>query len=445
MPPPITSWGEIRTLTQLAWPVVLSQLGLMSMGVVDTLMVGTLGTQELAALGIGNTWAFGTALIGMGAAFGLDPLISQAYGAQKPRVAGAALARGSIVVGTVGLLVMLAHWHSALALVALGQPTEIIVPASTYVVILTASIPPLLGFALLRQFLQGSGQMRLAMWVVGAGNLINIVANWMLIFGNGGAPALGIAGAAWSTMTVRFAMFALLAILALPSLKEAQPWETDLRDLVKLRQVAWMSLPVGAQMALEVWAFGAVTVMAGWLGVVPLAAHAATLNVTSVTFMVPLGISAAASTRVGNLVGAKLPWSTAAWTALAMSATTMGLSALAFITFSDTLANLYVHEAAPVALALSVLPIAALFQLADGAQVTSFGILRGLGDIHRPMVANIIGYWLLGMPLGYALGFNFSWGLTGLWTGLALSLCIVASLLVFRVAYHQQMGVQSIE
>lgn len=427
---------EAARLVSLAWPVVLGQLGMFAMGLVDMILVGRLGPDAFAALGVANTWVFGTLLVGLGTASGLDPLVAQAYGAGKPREAGAAGVRGAVVLAAVGALIMVAHLAAEPALRLLAQPEELIPDAALYCRIVAPSVLPMLAFALLRQFLQGSGNMRPATVAILLGNVANAFLDWVLIFGKLGAPAMGVAGAAWATTAVRGVLVFVLIAMAWPALREARPQRAGLFDPRELARVAWVALPVGVQLATEVWAFTAASFMSGWLGTTAVAAHTAALSLASLTYMVPLGLSAAAATRVGNLVGAGLPWPRAAWTAVALAAGVMGTSAAAFTAMPRVLGRIYLPAGDALELMVVILPYAALFQLADGTQVSCFGVLRGLGDTRQPMIANLVGYWLIGLPLGVWLGFYRGWGLAGVWLGLAVGLILVAALLLGRLNWH---------
>jgi len=432
-------------VASLAWPVVLGQLGLIGMGVVDMVMVGRLGPDHLGALGIGNTLVYGSLLVGLGTASGIDPLVAQAYGGSRPTDAGRALIQGSIVVAAVSVPIAAVHWWAGTLLTLLRQPAALVDIAQTYCQILTFGIPILLAFSLLRRFLQGSGRMQQAMWAILLGNIVNALADYALIYGHWGMPAMGVAGAAVSTVTVRCVMLAALFAMAWSELKRAWPGLAGSLEWRSILAVAAIALPVGAQLATEVWAFGACTVMAGWLGRLDVAAHTAALNIASVTFMIPLGISAAASTRVGNLVGANHRWQTAAWTAVGLAAFTMALSSALLLLVPGPLARIYLDDPAAVALTAATIPLAALFQFFDGTQVACFGVLRGLGDTRIPFLYNVVGFWMLGLPLGYALAFGLGWGLAGVWTGLAVALAIVASLLLLRVRWHHGRPVGAVQ
>lgn len=417
---------EARRLASLAWPVVLGQLGLVSMGVVDLMVVGSLGEIPLASVGLGNTWSFAGLIIGLGAASGLDPFVTRAYGRESPREAGAAALHGSVLLIAISALLAVQHLLAAPALALLQQPAEAIPGAHRYAVINIVGILPFMGFTLVRQLLQGGGVMRPAMGVVWLGNLVNAAADMLLVWRLG----LGVDGAAWATVLVRWVMFAALVVVGWPVLREAWPgwhWSTEL-----FRRVRAKALPVGLQVGFEVWAFNACTLLAGTLGTTAVAAHTAALSAASLAFMVPMGIGAAAATRVGNQLGAERPWRPAAWTSIAMGAAVMVFSGLVFLGLPEQVARIYTADPVVVGSVAAVLPIAAAFGLFDGVQVVAMGVLRGLGDTRGPAAIALFAYWGIGLPWGaWSSG---SRGLVGVWEGLALGLAVAAVLLVVRVA-----------
>lgn len=438
-PPPLSPAGELRRLAELAWPVVISQLGMVGLGVVDVLMVGRLGEEAIGAVGIGNTWSFGSLIFGLGVASGIDPIVTQAFGAGRPPAAGRALLSGAVLMLLLCIPIALLHLFSGTAFALLNQPASLTPVASTYCRVITLGIPAFLGFALLRQFLQGKGVMRPAMWVLLAGNVLNVVLNDALIFGRYGLPPLGVQGAAWATVLVRWAMFVLLALLGGSVLRAARA--DRLPTPREVGELATLALPSGWHHALEVWAFGSIAIFAGQLGHVEVAAHTVAMNITSVLFMVPLGLSAAAATRVGNLVGARQAWTPAARVTLSATAVIMLTWSVLLLTLASFFVGLYTSEPGVVALAVSILPIAAALQLFDGTQIVSVGMLRGLGDTRRPAMFNLVCYWMLGVPLGWALAFPMGYGLHGLWIGVSMGLGVVSLLLLHRLRTHARAGV----
>jgi MATE family multidrug resistance protein len=434
---------EVRRLIGLAWPVVLGQVGLLLMGVVDLLMVRSLGEDATAAVGIAITWSFASLVFGMGLASGIDPLVAQAYGAGDPRRAGTAAARGGVVLLLACVPIMGLHLVAEPVFRFLRQPPTAIEDAATFCRILAVSVPAFLGFAFLRQWLQGGGAMRPAMWVVALGNVVNLVCAWVLVNGWGPVPTFGVPGVAWATTIVRWVMLFALVWLGRHVLWEARPLPGWL-DWTQIGRVALVTLGVGMQIGLEVWAFNAGSLFAGALGATEAAAHTAALNAASLAFMVPLGISAAAATRVGNLVGAGQDWRRAGWTAVAMGAGAMTFSAILFLLVPEKVGATYNTDPDVIALVATILPLAAMFQWFDGTQVVAFGVLRGLGDTRRPGLFNLLGYWLVGLPLGAWLAFGAGWGLPGVWLAYVIGLVTVALLLVWRLAFHSRRGLRPV-
>jgi MATE family multidrug resistance protein len=419
---------ELQRIWTLAWPVVLGQLALVGMGVVDLFVVGAHGEVPLAALGLGHGLSYALLVVGLGTCQGIDPLVAQAWGRGRPAEAGTEAARGAVVVAVLAVPITALHFAATPILTALGQPAAAIPGAATYDAVLAAGVLPLLGFAIVRQLLQGAGVMRPATWVILAANVVNLVLDLWWVNGLG----WGIAGAAWATVVVRWGMLFALIALGWSSLVHLAPDGVVFERLALLR-VARKAMPVGWQIGLEVWAFNAALLLAGALGTTAAAAHTAALNAASVAFMVPLGVGAAAATRVGHLVGAGEDWRRAGWTAVAMGAGAMSVSGAVFLFAPTWVGRLYNPDPAVIAMVGGVLPLAAAFGFFDGVQVVAFGVLRGLGDTERPSLVNVVGYWLIGLPLGAWLGLRAGYGLQGVWIGLSVGLAIVAVLLVWRI------------
>ncbi len=432
---------EFKRLTRLATPVVITQVTTMLMGVVDILMVGHVGVDALGGVSLGRLWLFGTALFAMGILFGLDPLFSQAHGRRDGRSLGITLQRGMILALVLTLPLALAWSFTGNILVLLRQKPDLAALAQSYALVQIPSIPALLCFAVLRGYLQGRAIMRPAMWTAIGANLVNVLFNWALIYGHLGMPALGVQGAGIATTLTRVFMLLTLGFLIL-RLKLHHgawvPWSRQAFRFAGLREIAYYGLPVGLQLGLEIWAFEIATLMAGRLTKVDLAAHTIALNLASFSFMVPLGVGLAAVTRVGNLIGERRQAraQTAAWVALAMGAGAMSVSAVLFVIFRHVLPRIYTTELPVIAVTASILPIAAAFQIFDGTQVVGSGILRGMGRTRPAAAFNLIGYYLLALPLAYWLTFVRGWGLPGIWWGLSLGLASVAAMLVAWVAYR---------
>lgn len=428
---PSTTGGEVRRLIELGGPAALTQLGWMLLGVVDTLMLGRLGVHELDAASLGNVWLWGTMIFGMGVVFGMDPVVAQAHGARDHGRVALALQQG-LVVAVLCSIPLGASWLlTEEALSFMQQGPSLAADAERYVVIQLPSAPAFLAFTALRQYLQGRGIVAPALWVTLIANVVNVVGNWALIFGHLGFPAMGLEGAAIATAVTRCFLFVGLALWVWRFRLHRgawRPWSRAAIDRRGLAEILFYGLPVALQYGLESWAFQGVAIMAGWLGKIPLAAHTIVLNMAALTFMMPLGISIGASTRIGNLVGAGhfRAAQRSAYLSFAMGAGVMFVAALVFIGFRHELPALYTDEVEVIALGAAILPIAGAFQLFDGIQVVGGGLLRGMGR-PRPAVAfNVFGYYLLALPIGAWMAFRGGHGLAGLWWALCIGLGIVA-------------------
>jgi MATE family multidrug resistance protein len=430
--------AEVRKLAGLATPVVIASVGTMLMGVVDTVLLGRLSVEALAAASLGNVWVWGTFLFAQGVLFGLDPLIAQAHGAGDGRACALALQRGVVaaLVLAVGLggLWLLAEDFLRLS----GQDPRLAADAHRFVAVQVPSAPCLLVFAALRQYLQCREIVRPAMWVVAIANVFNAVLAWALIFGELGLPALGLVGAGIATAATRAFMLALLFGLVIAfRLHEGAwtPWSRAAFDPRALARIARIGLPVAVQMGFEVWAFSASSLIAGRISPTALAAHTVALNLASFAFMFPLGVSQGTATRVGNLIGAgrHADAQRAAWVSIALGAGTMLVWATTFALGRAWLPRIYTTDADVIALSALILPIAAAFAVFDGTQVVGCAILRGMGDTRPAARYNLLGYWILGLPLGAWLALRADLGLAGIWWGLAFGLALVALLLIRRV------------
>jgi len=433
--------AEMRRLAALALPVAATQVSTMMLGVVDTLMVGRASVSALAAASIGNVWIFGTLQLVSGILFGLDPIVAQAHGSGDGARAGLALQRGLVLALYLSVPLAALWTLGAGFLRATGQDPALARDAQRFIAVQIPSIPFFLAFGALRQYLQGREIVRPAMWVILLANLVNAALDWVLIFGHLGLAPLGLVGAGIATALTRVLCFvALAALVRSLALHEGawRPWSGDAFAPRGLREILAFGLPVGVQTSLEFWAFSGATLIAGRLGATALAAHTIALNMAALAFMMPLGISLAAVTRVGNLLGARRPAEAqrAAWVALALGACVMSASAVLFVVFRGELPRLYTPDAGVVALCASILPIAGAFQIFDGTQVVGCGVLRGMGRTRPAAVFNLIGYWLLGIPLGAWLALRAGWGLGGVWWGLCLGLAAVATLLVAWIRWR---------
>jgi len=430
-----TPRDELSRLFRLAWPIVGAQVGNMLMGMVDTLFVGRVGVDALAAASLGNAFLYGTLLVGQGLVLGMDPLVTQAHGAGDGRAVGLALQRGLVVSVFAALAVSAVLLFTAPVLVLLGQEPVLAQAAGRYIGVQVPTIGAFFGYLALRSYLQGRAIVRPALIVMIVANVANVLLNWVFVFGHLGAPALGLLGSGLATALSRLVLIAGLAGLVWKAdlLRGAwMPWSRAAFDGPALRRIIGLGLPIALQMGLEVWAFSAATLLAGRLGASAVAAHTIVLNLASFSFMMPLGVAQAACTRVGNFVGAKrfAEADRAAWVAIGLGAAVMACWALLFVTLRGLLPWLYTPDAAVISLAAGILPIAGAFQIFDGVQVVAAGVLRGMSNTRPAALLNLAGYWLVALPLAAFLTARTGTGLAGIWWSLCLGLFLVAAGLV---------------
>ena len=422
-------------MLSLAFPVVMAELGWMTMGLVDTLMVGRLSPEAIGAVGIGTSLFMGVCIFGMGLLLGLDTLVSHAFGASRVDdchrwllhgVALSLLLSAPITGIVLALSAALGGWGLHPDVLRLTQP---------YLDVLAWSIPPLLLYASFRRYLQGMGVVRPVMIALVLANILNVFVNWLLIFGRLGAPAMGVRGSAWATVCARVVMAGVLLGVILYREHGRRPglFETSLRiEPSRMRQLLALGLPAAGQVTLEVGVFAAATALAGRLAPASLAAHQIAINLAAFTFMVPLGVASAGAVRVGQAVGRRDPAGAArsGWTAILFGALFMSSAAAAFLIVPRTLISAFTSDATVVAIGVSLLFVGAVFQLFDGLQGVATGVLRGLGDTRSPMLWNLAGHWFIGLPLGYTLCFGAGFGVIGLWWGLSVGLIICGIALI---------------
>jgi len=428
---------ELRALLGLAIPVVLSELGWMTMTIVDLIMVGRLSPDAIGAVGLGNAIYYAPSLFGIGLLLGLDTVVSQAWGAGRYDDCHRWLAQGMYVAAAFTPLLMLFMLAAQWIFTGHGVDPTVARLTRSYVLILNWGTLPLLVYGGFRRYLQGVGRVRPVAFALITANLVNLGGNWVLIYGHFGFPAMGVRGSALSTCAARVYMAAVLVWAA---------WAHEAKrghalfahwpgpDWARLRELMRLGLPAASQVVLEVAAFGAATVMASHLNPIALATHEIVLSCAAYTYMVPLGISAAAAVAVGHAVGAGDPARArrAGWLAIGLGAGFMALMAVLFLAAPRAILHIWTGDARVLALGAHILAIVAAFQIFDGTQTVSTGALRGLGETRFPMAMNFAGYWILGLPLGALLCFPLKWGLSGLWMGLTLALIAIALLLSSR-------------
>ena len=426
---------ELRPMLSLATPVVVAEVGWVSMQIVDIAMVGQLGPAAIGAVGIGSALFFALAVFGMGLMLGLDTLVAQAFGRGHLDECRRWLLHGLLLAGILTIPLTLGARVGANHLDLLGLDPAVLELTRGYFRLVAWSILPLLLYVALRRYLQAVNVVRPVMLALVIANVINAGVNWLLVFGNAGFPELGVEGAAWATCISRTYMCAALAVAArskVASMTGASSYADNRFELGRLRRLVELGWPAAAQLTLEVGVFAAASALAGRLEPHFLAAHNIVLNLAGLSFMVPLGVASAGAVRVGHAVGrgdsegAKR----AGWVALALGAAFMSVAAALFVTYPDVILHLFTSDRDVVATGVTLFLVAAVFQLFDGLQGVATGVLRGLGDTRTAMFSNLAGHWIIGLPVGYALCFWWGFGVVGLWIGLSTGLILVAIVLV---------------
>jgi len=429
--------SEIIKTIKLAVPVSIGQLGHIMMGVVDSMMVGKIGSVPLAASSLVNGIFFLILVIGLGITFAVTPLTAIGKGSNKKKECGIILREGFIVTIFTSLVLIIILIIASNYLYLLNQPEGVTIEAESYLKILAYSVLPMLLFQNHRSFLEGLSKVHPPMYIAIFANLTNAFFNWIFIYGNLNMPALGLTGAGYATFFTRFLM-AFTLIYYVHSGTRFKDYLvnffTDKINYKTIKKILEIGLPTGFQFFFEVSAFAFAAVMIGWFGSSQLAAHQIAINLASITFMVILGISAAGTIRVADALGQKneLGIRRAGFAALAISFSIMFFMAILFFIFRNDLPKFYNDEIEVIKLAAQLLIIAGFFQIFDGTQATALGVLRGLKDTKIPMIVTFIAYWIFGIPIGYLLGFVFNFEAVGVWVGLSLSLAIVAIALTYR-------------
>lgn len=439
---------DLKAILKLALPVIAVQLGLMLMGVVDTMVVGRVSAVALAAVALGNLATMTISSFGMGVLFALDPLVSQAVGAGDKNSIRRSVQRGMLIALLLCFPTAIALLPGNLVLPLLQQPAEVIPIASSYAQIRILGLLPFFGFVVLRQTLQAMQKLRPIVHTTLLANIVNLGADYALVFGWGPIPALGPLGSAWATTGIRWVVFFILIYIARRDLGPVLwPLDPDSYRPRSLINTFKLGLPIGIQIQLEFLVFGVVGLLMGRLGSAAMAAHQVAINLASLTFMVPVGFSAAASVLVGHAVGAgeDAELRRRITASLFCGAAFMSTTAALFLLIPRELARLYTNVDAVIGIAILLIPIAGVFQIFDGIQVVSAGILRGMGDTRAPMMINLAGFWLCGLPVSLYLAFGRDHGAQGLWWGLVVGLGAVALFLLLRIASRLRGEIRRVE
>src|SRR5579884_835123 len=429
---------DFRLTLRLALPLIFAEVGWMSMGVVDTIIVGRLPDSAIAigATGLGQSLYHAVAIVGSGLLLGMDTFVSQAYGREDLHDARNTLLNGVVLalVLTPILMLAVACWPALKR--RFGISPGLVVPMRPFLLALNWGPLPLLGYFALRRYLQAVNVALPITFALISANIVNAVGDWVLIYGHWGFRAEGITGSGWSTCIARVYMLLVLAItLVWVERRRARSLQPGSLRVEAARIWALLKLgsPAAGQILVEIGAFSGATALCAKLGPIPLSGHEIALNCAAFTFMVPYGISSAAAVRVGQHLGKRDPEGArrAGWSAISLGVGFMACTAIVFVSIPKIIARAFSPDPAVIDVGAGLLLVAAAFQLFDGIQVVTTGALRGAGDTKTPMFANLVAYWLIGIPFGYFLGFRVHWGAVGIWTGLCAGLIIIGSTLLF--------------
>ncbi|WP_459618249.1 MATE family efflux transporter [Bordetella sp. 2513F-2] len=443
---------ELAATFALSVPLVLTNLAQIAMTATDVMFIGRLGARPLAASTLGANLYAAVLFFALGLVSATAPMAARALGRRRNAVRDVrrTVRQGlwsAVLVSVPGCLLL---WHGEALLRAMDQPAGLARDAGAYLRALMWGMPAFLGYLVLRGFVAALQRPRPALVAALAAIGLNVLANWVLIYGHWGFPAMGLVGAGIASAFATAALFVAMAVIVCADRQFRRYrvfgrwWQPDRERLAAFWR---LGLPIAVTTAFEVTIFNAAAFLMGWLGEAELAAHAVAIQIASITFMVPYGIAQAATVRVGHAYGAGRAddVSRAGWTAFWMGTGVMALAALAMVAMPHALVSLFIDLQDPanarvVPLAVSFLAVAALFQIVDGAQVLGAGMLRGLHDTRVPMFYAALGYWGIGLPASAGLAFGLGWGGVGVWSGLAAGLGVVAVLMMQRWMRRDTLG-----
>ncbi len=442
--PRMTTAGHLRAVSLLGFPLVGGHVAQFAIGMTDSIMLGWYGAAALAAVTLAGSYFFVFFLMGAGFAIAVMPLVAAAAGAGEERQIRRATRMGlwlSLLYGVAAMPVLL---YSEQILLSLGQKPEVAEPASAYLQLAGWGLFPALLVMVLKSYLAALERTQIVLWITILAAVVNGLVNYALIFGNWGAPELGIAGAAYASIATQTVSLLAVGAYALWVLPEHEILKNFHRpDWEMFARVFKLGMPIGLTNLSEVSLFAASAMMMGWLGTIPLAAHGVAMTLAGLTFMVHLGLSNAATIRAGNAYGRgdRAHMALGAQVVIVMSLVMALIGIAAFLLLPDQLISLFLDPNEPnkpeiLIVGASLLAMAALFQLADGMQVIALGVLRGVQDTNWPMVIAALSYWAIGVPASYLFGFTFGWGGVGVWSGLVLGLSFAGVFLMLRFWRH---------
>ncbi len=429
---------ELRHIVALAFPMIIGQMSQMLLGLADTWMVAKLGVLELAALSLVNALFHVPLVLGIGVLTSVAIRVSAARGSGDSQRAREACRTGFYLSLILGALCFLISWAALPFLGYLGQPAHVVERSHDYYLIVMLSMIPCLGSLALKNHADAMNRAWTAFWIFLAGVLFNILLNWLLIFGKAGFPEMGLEGAGLATLIARIGICAAMLVWFSSSRRLAdwtpRTWWKRING-VEMRRLLKLGIPAGLHTLSEVGAFSAAGLLCGLIGAMAMAGHQVALTVAGMSFMIPLGLSMALTVCHGEARGqedvAKLRrLTTAGWSLTLVIGV---VSAALLMIFSQPIAAAFVDEPEIISLAASLLVVAGVFQIVDGLQVASAGMLRGLEDVHVPAIIGVLSYWVVGIPLGAWFAFSLNWGAKGIWWGLAAGLSVAAVFLGWRL------------
>jgi multidrug resistance protein, MATE family len=438
----LSYFAHCRAILTLGLPLIGSHLAQMSLHVTDTVLLGWYGVRELAAVVLATSFFFMLFILGSGFGIAVMGMVASAVGRQDEVQVRRDTRMGLWLSILYGMAIVPVMWWSAPILRFAGQDPEVARLAQDFLRIGGWGIVPALLIMVFKSYLAALEKTQVVLWVTLAAVVVNFAIAWVLIFGHWGAPEMGVRGAAIASLTVQTFSFILLAFYAAfaPSLQRFQLFVRFWRpDWHAMRQVVRLGVPIGLTGLAESGLFIAAAMMMGWIGTVELAAHGIAMELTALTFMLHLGLSNAATVRVGLAEGKGdvQAMRDSALTAMVLSAAVASLMVILFLVAPNTLIGLFLDKSKPEAanilvFATTLLAVAALFQMFDAMQVMALGFLRGVQDTRVPMVIAAFSYWLIGIPTSYFLAFGFGLGGAGLWLGLVVGLVAASGLLMIR-------------
>ncbi len=443
---------ELRATVALAWPMILSNLTMMLIGVTDVILLGWLGPRELAAGALGHNLAILCAIFCMGLVTATAPMMASEKGrkAHSVRDIRRTFRQGLWVSCAVMVPMWIFLWNAEAILIATGQQPDLAADAAIFVRAYMWSILPFIGFMVLRNFVAALEKPIWATVVAVGAVILNAVVNYGLILGNYGLPQLGLLGAGIGSTITNVVQFTIMALVLSfhPKFRRYHLFGRFWRaDWPRFRQIWRLGLPIGVTMGFEGGVFVAAILLMGWINEASVAAHAIAIQIASLTFMVPMGLGQAATIRVGLAYGRKdaAGITLAGWTGFVLGTGFMAVMALGIYIFPEALIGIFIKpvdaETTQVFnLAVGFLMVAAIFQIVDGAQVVGAGMLRGLHDTTVPMYFAAFGYWVVGIGVGAWLAFRQGWDGIGVWTGLATGLAIVSVLMLVRWSMRERLG-----